>query len=1281
METNEIPDVLKGLMVRKTAIHEPRVNIKIKKDSSIQDLDLEDKRTTMNINYVSIHDKVRRQLGNVVLKMRFASDRDETATMDRLPIVEYNMKLDDEFVEKPVEESGVRVLEEKAEEPVEETEMITVAKPEEEDVAEEEEEDAKKEADQEPKKEVAVKIPKKGTTAKNAPTGIAKGPIPRTEINGRQIESYLPKQTPIEKLIIRAPTYYMNNRKMYTQKLVSLFQSYFAELDKNGSEITCESRGKSGGFDALIHQRIVRDYLNLYTPYRGLLLYHGLGSGKTCTSIAIAEGMKTHKKVIVMTPASLKMNFFSELKKCGDVLYKKNQYWQFISTDGKPDYVPILSQALSLPIEFIMENKGAWLMDIKEKTPNYGSLTGQEQKILDKQLDTMIRTKYIDINYNGLTLKKYNEWTRNDEINPFDHSVVLIDEAHNLISRIMNKLKAPTSIAYKLYQKLLTAQDVRIVLMSGTPIINYPHEIAILFNILRGVIKTWTFQIKSKGKLEEKGILNILEKSGVTTYDYINYAAGKLTITRNPFGFINIEKAAGMKLAPALPDTIRPRKIKVAAPLPKKEADSDSEDEKHGGEGHTEGDAEEGDTVESHAVTNNIPYSQNGAGGVGSGRRKKGTIKIALKKDILPGRGKKTRKLLPKINESTGVFEIDTTEGELVEPIESSIPEELEKELDRERMNLANNMGEDRIHYGGAIEINPKYSGVKLDQQGNITDADFLKQIERVFHAADIHIDGEPVITVHKCLPDSPTDFNQAFIDEQTLVFKRTDIFKKRILGLTSYFRSAQEALLPRFVTTEDGKPYHIVNVEMSDYQFSVYSKVREEELTSQKEMSAKKMAVFKVASSYRTRSRAASNFAFPPDIERPLPQNMKAANKSAGEIDAADLDNIQDDNELDMEENGTGKILSVEYAKKIQEALNKISHVGEGMRSSPYLTAEGLRDLSPKFLKIMQTIQDPENEGLHLLYSAFRSVEGIGLLRLIFMANGFSEFKLVKKGDTWDIVDDADSAKPRFVLYTGTETAEEKELIRNIYNSNWEALPIHISSKLREKSENNYYGEIIKVFMITSSGAEGINLENTRFVHVVEPYWHMVRIDQVVGRARRICSHMNLPEELRTLKVFIYLTTFTEAQKNDKNLKIMTNDVSRLNGQPYTTDESLFEIATIKDGLIGQIMKSVKETAIDCQLYAKSNRSENLVCYGYGKTDKNEFGSYPTFEEDQQFIEDVGVREKKVEIGKKEYQGKTYVFNKATKEIYEPIAIKQGTVIVIGHMEKRGREYVPVLL
>jgi hypothetical protein len=88
----------------------------------------------------------------------------------------------------------------------------------------------------------------------------------------------------------------------------------------------------------------VRDYLNLYTPYRGLLLYHGLGSGKTCSSIAIAEGMKRVQQVVIMTPASLRANYIEEIKKCGEFIYHRNQYWEWIKIDKKSD--PNISQTI-----------------------------------------------------------------------------------------------------------------------------------------------------------------------------------------------------------------------------------------------------------------------------------------------------------------------------------------------------------------------------------------------------------------------------------------------------------------------------------------------------------------------------------------------------------------------------------------------------------------------------------------------------------------------------------------------------------------------------------------------------------------------------------------------------------------------------------------------------------------------------------------------------------------------------------------------------------------------
>jgi len=108
-------------------------------------------------------------------------------------------------------------------------------------------------------------------------------------------------------------------------------------------------------FELLTHQKVVRDYLNLMTPYRGLLLLHALGSGKTCTSIAIAEGMKSDKKIFVMTPASLSKNFFSQLKECGDHLYRKNQYWEFVSIVGQPEYEKLLSNALSISPTYIQK--------------------------------------------------------------------------------------------------------------------------------------------------------------------------------------------------------------------------------------------------------------------------------------------------------------------------------------------------------------------------------------------------------------------------------------------------------------------------------------------------------------------------------------------------------------------------------------------------------------------------------------------------------------------------------------------------------------------------------------------------------------------------------------------------------------------------------------------------------------------------------------------------------------------------------------------------------------
>ena len=194
-----------------------------------------------------------------------------------------------------------------------------------------------------------------------------------TMLGNTKLNERLPEIKP--NILIKADSYYLYNREIFIDFINKLFLPYQQEILQQEKDIkagkisiSCDDYSKQD-FTLLIHQKIVRDYINLYTPYRGLLLFHGLGSGKTCSSIAISEGLKNDKQVIVMTPASLRDNYIQELKKCGDLMYKKNQYWEFISTKSNPEYVKYLSSLLHLSEEYITKKGGAWFVNNTSDEP------------------------------------------------------------------------------------------------------------------------------------------------------------------------------------------------------------------------------------------------------------------------------------------------------------------------------------------------------------------------------------------------------------------------------------------------------------------------------------------------------------------------------------------------------------------------------------------------------------------------------------------------------------------------------------------------------------------------------------------------------------------------------------------------------------------------------------------------------------------------------------------------------------------------------------------------
>jgi superfamily II DNA or RNA helicase len=125
---------------------------------------------------------------------------------------------------------------------------------------------------------------------------------------------------------------------------------------------------------------------------------------------------------------------------------------------------------------------------------NYKELNEDDKTQVDELIDILIRNKYKFINYNGITKQRWDVYTQKNAINPFDNSVIVIDEVHNFVSRIINKIRTKKkSISTFIYEAILDAENCKIVALSGTPYINYPDELGILFNII--LIKSFVTNI------------------------------------------------------------------------------------------------------------------------------------------------------------------------------------------------------------------------------------------------------------------------------------------------------------------------------------------------------------------------------------------------------------------------------------------------------------------------------------------------------------------------------------------------------------------------------------------------------------------------------------------------------------------------------------------------------------------------------------------------------------------------------------------------------------------
>ena len=229
-----------------------------------------------------------------------------------------------------------------------------------------------------------------------------------------------------------------------------------------------------------------------------------------------------------------------------------------------------------------------------------------------------------------------------------------------------------------------------------------------------------------------------------------------------------------------------------------------------------------------------------------------------------------------------------------------------------------------------------------------------------------------------------------------------------------------------------------------------------------------------------------------------------------------------------------------------------------EYLRLDGMFSYDKIGEYSHKIKNILDHIIN--SNGIILIYSAYIN-GGIIPIALALEELGFSRFGSKSKSLF---------KKPRnkpLNVYDLKRTGQSDEFKQACYSIICGEKPLspNNNEEIDALTHNNVNGERVKVVIISQAGSEGIDLNNIRQVHIMEPWYNMNRIEQIIGRARRNCSHKDLPIEERNVQVFLHC--------------------SRVTANIETIDMYLYRLSEKKSIKIGKVSRVLKSISVDCIL------------------------------------------------------------------------------------------------
>lgn len=345
----------------------------------------------------------------------------------------------------------------------------------------------------------------------------------------------------------------------FLPKLMRKFEFLELKQDKISQQIKRKkdhyATGEDETFELTSTQKFLSRFLNPRTPYRSALIYHGVGVGKTCTAITIAESfleMFPSQKILLVAPRNIQAGFRREI-------------------------FDIQSLHIATSPDDVNHHKGC-TKDVYLQLTN--SFHESNKDLIQNRVTRMINTRYEFFGYSSFSKhveKKIERAIGADDEEAvkrqiirqeFSNRVLIIDEAHNLRDENLesegddtddasvvetDEGKAGKQLTPFLLDVLRYAENLTLVTMTATPMYNSYLEIIFLLNLLllndkrRLLNESEVFNTKTQTITAEGA-----KQLGAVAANYVSFMRGenplKFPIRLEPEGSERLKAWATMSL-------------------------------------------------------------------------------------------------------------------------------------------------------------------------------------------------------------------------------------------------------------------------------------------------------------------------------------------------------------------------------------------------------------------------------------------------------------------------------------------------------------------------------------------------------------------------------------------------------------------------------------------------------------------------------------------------------------------------------------------------------------